>query len=66
MGGVIKSTVAMRIKTHQFQTLKTAEILTAAGLRSNQLIPASIIFQCITNYSSHAYKRGSVSSSKNG
>jgi len=45
MSGVAKQTVSMRMNTVQFQTLKTAEILTATGLKTVQLIPASIVFQ---------------------
>ena len=45
MSGVAKSTVSDRMNKLRFQVLKTTEHLTATGLRSVKLIPASIIFQ---------------------
>ena len=45
MSGVAQSTLATRMNTVQFQTLKTTEIHTTTGLKTVQLIPASIVFE---------------------
>jgi len=61
MSGVAQSTVSDRMNTHRFQAIKTAEVLTAAGLRSVRLIPSSLVFKwAIKDNRALAYAMGTA------